>query len=85
LTDDQRHVKVDIGSPLEAMLAARERAVAANEALQGAATRAGDDMMVDVPLHLEAGEGVGSIRFDRDGKVAGLMLRPASTAPRVDA
>jgi hypothetical protein len=47
------------------------------------AHRAGDDTMVDVPLHFEAGEGVGSIRFDRDGKVAGLMLRPASPAPSV--
>ena len=47
------------------------------------AHRAGDDTMVDVPLHFEAGEGVGSIRFDRDGRVAGLMLRPASPAPLV--
>ena len=45
------------------------------------AHRAGDDTMVDVPLHFEAGEGVGSIRFDPDGKVAGLMLRPASPGP----
>ena len=45
------------------------------------AHRAGDDTMVDVPLHFEAGDGVGSVRFDRDGKVAGLMLRPASPAP----
>jgi hypothetical protein len=35
-------VKLDISSPLEAMLAARERAVAANEALQGAVDRARD-------------------------------------------
>ena len=42
LTDDQRHVKLDISSPLEATLAARERAVAANEALQGAVDRARD-------------------------------------------
>ena len=40
-------------------------------------------MSHDVPLHFEAGDGVGSIRFDRDGKVAGLMLRPASPAPSV--
>jgi hypothetical protein len=45
------------------------------------AHRAGDDTMVEVPLHFEAGDGVGSIRFDRDGRVAGLMLRPASPAP----
>jgi hypothetical protein len=35
-------VKLDIGSPLAAMLAARERAVAANEALQDAVDRARD-------------------------------------------
>jgi hypothetical protein len=45
------------------------------------AHRAGDDTMVDVPLHFEAGDAVGSVRFDRDGRVAGLMLRPASAAP----
>jgi hypothetical protein len=45
------------------------------------AHRAGDDTMVDVPLQFEAGEGVGSIRFDADGRVAGLTLRPASPAP----
>ena len=39
--------------------------------------------MVDVPLYFEAGDGVGSIRFDRNGKIAGLMLRPGSLAPRV--
>jgi Protein of unknown function (DUF3887) len=187
LTSDQRHVKLDIGSPLEAVLVARERAVAANEALQDAvdrareagrswreigevlgttrqaafqrfghpvdprtgtpmshdvpadaadravglitrlaegrwqdvadeldermreridasrlaagwahtvgmvgrfervgepfAHRAGDDTMVDVPLHFEAGDGVGSVRFNLDGKVAGLTLRPASPTP----
>jgi hypothetical protein len=189
LTDDLRHVTLDINSPLEAMLAARERAAAANEALQVAvdrardaghswreigealgttrqaafqrfghpidprtgtpmshdvppeaaeraiglitglaegrweevaseldermreridatrlaaawahtvgmagrfervgepfAHRAGDDTVVDVPLHFEADDGVGSIRFDRDGKVAGLMLRPNSRARSV--
>jgi hypothetical protein len=187
LTGNPRHVKLDINLPLEAMLAARERAVAANEALQVAvdrardaghswreigevlgttrqaafqrfghpidprtgtlmshdvppeavdravtlitglaegrwgevageldermreridatrlaagwahtvgmvgrferigepfAHRAGDDTMVDVPLHFEAGDGVGSIRFGRDGKVAGLSLRPSPPAP----
>jgi hypothetical protein len=39
--------------------------------------------MVDVPLQFEAGDGVGSIRFDRDGRVAGLMLRPAVPVPSV--
>src|SRR6202034_4600958 len=42
LTGDTRHVKVDISSALEAMLAARGRAVAANEALQDAVDRARD-------------------------------------------
>lgn len=42
------------------------------------AHQAGDDTIVDVPLHFEAGEAVGFVRFDRDGKVAGLLLRPAS-------
>jgi len=47
------------------------------------AHRAGDDIVVDIPLHFEAGEASGFIRFDRDGKVAGLLLRPASpSAPR---
>jgi hypothetical protein len=47
------------------------------------AHRAGDDTMVDVPLHFEAGDAVGSIRYDRDGRVAALVLRPASPAPPV--
>ena len=47
------------------------------------AHRAADDTMVNVPLHFEAGEGTALIRFDRDGKVAGLTLRPASPAPVV--
>jgi hypothetical protein len=47
------------------------------------AHRAGDDTMVDVPLLFEAGDAVGSIRFDRDGRVAGLLLRPASPAASV--
>src|ERR1700677_3135115 len=42
LTGDQRHVKLDIGSPREAMLATRDRAVAANEPLQAAVDRARD-------------------------------------------
>jgi Protein of unknown function (DUF3887) len=189
LTDTRRHVKLDSGSPLEALATARERAVAANEALQDAvdrardaghswreigetlgttrqaafqrfghpvdprtgtpmshdvppdaadravalitglaqgrwdevvgefdqrlrervdavrlasgwahtvgmvggfertgepfAHRAADDTMVNIPLHFEAGEGTATIRFDRDGKVAGLILRPASLAPAV--
>lgn len=42
------------------------------------ARRAGDDTVVDVPLHFEAGEASGFVRFNADGKVAGLLLRPAS-------
>jgi Protein of unknown function (DUF3887) len=48
------------------------------------AHRAADDTMVNIPLHFEAGEGTAMIRFDRDGKVAGLMLRPASPPPPPD-
>ncbi len=39
---------------------------------------AGDDTMVDVRLHFEAGEAMVFVRFDREGKVAGLRLHPAS-------
>jgi hypothetical protein len=42
------------------------------------AHRAGDDIVVDIPLHFEAGEATGFVRFDPDGRVAGLLLRPAS-------
>jgi hypothetical protein len=41
------------------------------------AHRAGEDTMVDVPLHFEAGEAVGLVRFDQAGKIAGLGIRPA--------
>jgi hypothetical protein len=40
------------------------------------AHRAGDDIIVDVPLHYEAGDARGLVRFDSDGKVAGLAIRP---------
>jgi len=40
------------------------------------AHRAGDDVMVDVPLHWEAGDARGIVRFDTDGRVAGLAIRP---------
>ena len=39
------------------------------------ARRAGDDTVVEVPLHFEAGEATGRVRFDRDGKIAGLRLQ----------
>jgi hypothetical protein len=41
------------------------------------AHRAGHDTMVHVPLHFEAGEAVGLVRFDPAGQVAGLGIRPA--------
>ena len=39
---------------------------------------AGDGTVVDVRLSFEAGEAMLWARFDRDGKVAGLRLHPAS-------
>jgi hypothetical protein len=45
------------------------------------AHRAGDNTVVEVPLHFEAGEATGRVIFDDDGTVAGLWLRPASPTP----
>ena len=45
------------------------------------ARRAGDDTVVDVPLHFEAGDARGIVRFSGDGKIAGMAIRPASPAP----
>ena len=42
------------------------------------AHQAGDHTIVDIPLHFEAGEAVAFVHFDSDGKVAGLLLRPAT-------
>jgi hypothetical protein len=42
------------------------------------AHRAGDDTWVDVPLHFEAADAKGIVRFGADGKVAGMAIRPAS-------
>ena len=42
------------------------------------AHRAGDDTFVDMPLHFEAGDAKGIVRFSSDGKVAGMAIRPAS-------
>jgi hypothetical protein len=39
---------------------------------------AGDSIVADVLLHFEAGEAMVWVRFDRDGKVSGLRLHPAS-------
>jgi hypothetical protein len=38
----------------------------------------GDGIVVDVRLDFEAGEAMLWVRFDRDGKVSGLRLHPAS-------
>lgn len=38
----------------------------------------GEYTIVDVPLYFEAGDANGRVTFDRDGKVAGLFIRPAS-------
>ena len=40
--------------------------------------RAGDDIVVDVLLHFEAGEAMILVRFDPDGKIAGLRLHPVA-------
>jgi hypothetical protein len=42
------------------------------------AHRAADDTMVDVPLHFEAGDARGMVRFSADGRIAGMGIRPAS-------
>lgn len=44
------------------------------------AFRAGDLTVVNVPLHFEAGEGVGRVSYDREGKVAGLFFLPSRDA-----
>jgi hypothetical protein len=41
------------------------------------ASRAADHVVVEIPLHFEAGEAIARVVFDADGKVAGLWLRPA--------
>jgi len=40
------------------------------------AHRADDHIVVEIPLHFEAGEATGRVIFDDDGKIAGLWLRP---------
>jgi Protein of unknown function (DUF3887) len=42
------------------------------------ARQVGEYTIVDVPLYFEAGDANGRVTFDRDGKVAGLFIRPAS-------
>jgi hypothetical protein len=39
--------------------------------------RVGEDTVVEVPLHFEAGDARGLARFSADGRVAGLAIRPA--------
>ena len=36
-----------------------------------------DQIVVEIPLHFEAGEATARVVFDADDKVAGLWLRPA--------
>jgi hypothetical protein len=38
--------------------------------------QAGDYTLVDVPLYFEAGERMGRVTYDRDGRVAGLFFLP---------
>jgi len=42
------------------------------------ARRAADDIIVDVPLHFEAGDARGIVRFGSDARIAGMGIRPAS-------
>jgi hypothetical protein len=41
------------------------------------AHRVGDDVMVEIPLHWEAGDARGIVRFDAEGRIAGMGIRPA--------
>jgi hypothetical protein len=38
----------------------------------------GEQTIVDIPLHFEAGAATGRVTFDSDGKVVGLFIRPAA-------
>jgi hypothetical protein len=40
------------------------------------ARRVADDTVVDVPLHVEAGDAKGIVRFSADGKIAGWRYGP---------
>jgi hypothetical protein len=40
------------------------------------AHRVGDDVMVEVPLHWEAGDARGIVRLNAEGRIAGLGIRP---------
>ncbi|HZV52623.1 MAG TPA: hypothetical protein VFD49_23035 [Candidatus Dormibacteraeota bacterium] len=39
--------------------------------------RVGDDTLIEAPLHFEAGDVRGLVRFSLDGNVTGLAIRPA--------
>jgi Protein of unknown function (DUF3887) len=41
------------------------------------ARRAADHVIVEIPLHFEAGEAIARVVYDADSKVAGLWFRPA--------
>lgn len=41
--------------------------------------RLAEDTLVEVPLHFEAGDARGLVRFSADGRVAGLAMRPTRT------
>jgi hypothetical protein len=45
------------------------------------ARRVADSTVIDIPLHFEAGDARGIVRFSDDGKIAGMGLRPALRAP----
>ncbi len=38
----------------------------------------GENTVVDIPLHFEAGDRTGHVALDSDGNVAGLFIRPAT-------
>jgi hypothetical protein len=46
------------------------------------ARQAGDYTVVDVPLVFEAGDRLGRVSFDQQGKVAGLFFLPSQADPR---
>jgi uncharacterized protein DUF3887 len=46
------------------------------------AARAGDYTVVDVPLFFEAGERIGRVSYDQDGRVAGLFFLPTMRRER---
>lgn len=45
------------------------------------ARRIADDTVVDIPLYFEAGDARGIVRFNPDGKIAGLAIRRPESQP----